>query len=133
LVQSQADKVLPFILVRDHRSLEAWIEARQVSGAVLRAARDYWKAYASAVFAQLERAALSVQLNIAEGYALKGHRRFANHLTIAYGSAIETQELLELARDEGILPAPLAQDIVNRSERCQRLLLGLIKRYRTGE
>ena len=124
---------LTSITVRDHRSLEAWIEARQVSGAVIRTARDYWKAYASALFAQLQRAALSVQLNIAEGYALKGCRRFANHLTIAYGSAIETQELLELARDEDILPTQLAQDMLIRSERCQRLLLGLIKRYRADE
>ena len=116
--------------MRDHRSLEAWIEAREVSRAAIGTARDHWKAYASALFAQLQRAALSVQLNIAEGYALKGCRRFANHLTIAYGSAIETQELLELARDEDILPAELVQGLVNRSERCQRLLLGLIKRYR---
>jgi four helix bundle protein len=54
---------------------------------------------------QLQRAALSVQLNIAEGYALKSSRRFRNHLDIAYGSAVETAELLDLTSELGLFPA----------------------------
>ncbi len=37
------------------------------------AARSHWKPHASALFDQLQRAALSVQCNIAEGYALGSH------------------------------------------------------------
>ena len=36
-----------------------------------------------------------MQLNIAEGYALSSPPLFYRHLRIAYGSAIETNELLE--------------------------------------
>jgi four helix bundle protein len=36
-----------------------------------------------------------VQLNIAEGYALKSSKRFRYHLDIAYASAVETAELLK--------------------------------------
>ena len=114
--------------MRDHRSLEAWKEARSVSLSALDASREYWKPYAAALFGQFQRAALSVQLNIAEGYALGG-QRFVNHLRIAYGSAIETEELLELANEKRILPEAMVREILDSCTRCQRLLLGLIKRY----
>lgn len=80
----------------------------------------------------LQRAALSVQLNIAEGYALKGQRRFLNHLSIAYASAIEVQEILELVGDETVLPGEFSEGMLEHTQRSQRLLLGLIKRYRGG-
>ena len=83
--------------MRDHKSLLAWQEAHAVALALLPAIRQVKHAYANPIFAQLQRAALSVQLNIAEGYAHKASKRFRNHLDIAYGSAVETAELLELA------------------------------------
>ena len=52
--------------MRDHKSLLAWQEARKVVQAVFEGSRTCWKPYAAAVFAQLQRACLSVQLNIAE-------------------------------------------------------------------
>ena len=116
--------------MRDHRSLEAWKEARKVSLAALDASRVHWKPYAAALFGQFQRAALSVQLNIAEGYALGTRRSFANHLRIAYGSAIETEEILELALEKRILPEDKTRETIESCTRCQRLLLGLLKHYR---
>jgi four helix bundle protein len=81
---------------------------------------------------QLQRAALSVQLNIAEGYALKSPKRFRNHLDIAYGSAVETAELLELTSELGLLPNDCLGITIQRCHRSQGLLLGLIKRLRRG-
>jgi four helix bundle protein len=79
--------------MRDHKSLLAWQEANAVARTVMLATR----AIRHPCIDQLQRAALSVQLNIAEGYALKSPKRFRNHLDIAYGSAVETAELLELS------------------------------------
>ena len=118
--------------MRDHRSLEAWREARAVTSAAFTLCRSHWRPDCSALFGQLQRAALSAQLNIAEGYALRTPRRFANHLTVAYGSAVETTELLRLGLEEGILPADSTPPTIQRAQRCQALLLGLIKKYRTS-
>ena len=81
--------------MRDHKSLEAWREAREIARIAFKLARFEWKPYLAPLFSQLQRAALSTQLNIAEGYALWSRRRTLNHLTIAYGSAVESTELLE--------------------------------------
>ena len=98
--------------------------------ASIRLARDAWKPFAAALFGQLQRAALSVQLNIAEGYAYGPGKRFRAHLEIAYGSAIETADLLELAVDEQLVDAREGTDALCRCRRTQGLLLGLLKRYR---
>ena len=82
------------------------------------------------VFHQLQRASLSVQLNIAEGHALKGPRRFRNHLTIAYGSVVETVELLELARKANLMPGEVTEPVLSTAIETRRPLLGLIRRLR---
>ena len=83
-----------------------------------------------AVVDQLQRAALSVQLNIAEGYAFRSPRRFRYHLDIAYASAVETAELLELSGDLDLFPSDLARDALEHCRQSQRLLRGLITRLR---
>ena len=116
--------------MRDHRSLDAWKQARIVSLAALDASREHWKPYAAAIFGQLQRAALSVQLNIAEGYALGTRKSFANHLRIAYGSAVETGDLLDILGERMILPPDMVSGAIESNVRSQQLLLGLIKKYR---
>jgi four helix bundle protein len=118
------------LIVRNHKSLEAWREAREISRVALQLARFQWKPHSSVLLSQLQRAALSTQLNIAEGYALYGRRRTLNHLTIAYGSAVESTELLEFGLEEQLLPADSVGDAIQRSKRCHALLLGLMRRYR---
>jgi four helix bundle protein len=78
-------------------------------------------------YPKLQRAALSVQLNIAEGYALRTSKRFRNHLDIAYGSAVETAELLELCGDLDLLSTEILASTLGRCRHCQQLLRGLIK------
>jgi four helix bundle protein len=117
--------------MRDHTSLKAWHEARAVSLAVIELARTAWKPYASALFFQLQRASLSVQLNISEGYTFGNSPTFTRHLGVAYGSAVETGELLRLLADSGIVEPTAAAEVRQRNSQCQRLILGLLKRRRT--
>jgi four helix bundle protein len=118
--------------MRDHRSLYAWQEARMVVLGTIELARNNWKPYAAALFAQLQRASLSVQLNIAEGYSYGESPSFRRHLAIAYGSAVETGELLEIALDAQIVAAEVGRVPLTHNQRSQRLLLGMMRRNRPG-
>lgn len=91
-------------------------------------ARTSWKPYAAALFTQLQRASLSVQLNIAEGYAYGESGSYTRHLAIAYGSAVETGEVLEIAMDAGVVAIEVGNYLLNRNRRSQRLLLGMLRR-----
>jgi four helix bundle protein len=112
-----------------HKSLLAWQEAEWVSSAVLDISRDYWRPFAQAVFGQVQRSSLSVQVNIAEGYAFTNTPTFRRHLSISYGSSIETGELLETLLKKGLIPPDPGTELVQRCFRSQKLLLGLLKRY----
>jgi four helix bundle protein len=96
----------------------------------LRASRQHWKPWASALHFQRQRASLSVSLNIAEGYSFGPSPTYTRHLAIAYGSAVETVELLDLAAAEGVLPEGDAQALLHHAHASQALLLGLRKRHR---
>ena len=110
--------------------MRAWREARVVSVAVMRLSRDAWKPYAAALYTQLQRASLSVELNIAEGYTFGDSPNFTRHLGIAYGSAVETAELLHLGIEAGVLPDGPSQEILAHADRARVFLLGLLKRRR---
>jgi len=113
--------------MRDHRSLHAWQEARAVVLGTIELSRSSWKPYASALFSQLQRASLSVQLNIAEGYAFGESPTYTRHLRIAYGSAVETGELLETALKAHVIPVDPGMTLLMRNRRSQRLLLGMLR------
>ena len=114
----------------DHRTLDAWKEAYAVALGVTIASRDHWKPWASAMFFQANRAALSVQLNIAEGWTFSRSPTATRHLAIAYGSAKETADILQLMAETDAVPASQIQELQQRSSRCIRLIVGLLKTRR---
>jgi four helix bundle protein len=83
--------------------------------------------YAAALFSQLQRASLSVQLNIAEGCTFGESPTYIRHLRIAYGSSIETGELLEIALKANVIPVDQGLRLLSRNARSQRLLLGMLR------
>lgn len=118
--------------MRDHKSLLAWQEARAVALTVLRIGDKYWRPSLGSAFHQLYRSSLSAQLNIAEGYAFGSSPTFKRHLAIAYGSAVETTDLLEDLRDSELLPADIFTDLILQSRRTQALVRGLQKHIGGG-
>ena len=93
----------------DHKSLIAWQKLRAVVGGVITISITHWSPSAAAVVRQLQRSSLSVQLNIAEGHARRASLQFRYHLNVAYGSAVETIELLEILRDHSLIPTTDAE------------------------
>lgn len=114
--------------MRDHTSLLAWQEAEAVTIAVVALSRAHWRPFAAAIFDQLQRASLSAQINISEGYAWTNSPTFRRHLHIAYGSAVECGDLLRLLERAQIVPPDTIATTIERCGRAQRLILGLIRR-----
>ena len=100
-----------------------------MSSAAFDIVHPHWQPHARSLIDQRQRAALSTQLNIAEGYALRLPSRFVYHLTIAFGSAVETVELFQLGVEDKVIPEQLAAEATTHGKRCQALLPGLITKY----
>ena len=79
---------------------------------------------------QLQRSSLSAQLNISEGYASGPGQRCRYLLEVAYSSAVETDDLLQLLAAEPDMPTAEITKALEQCRHSQRLLKGLIKRYR---
>jgi four helix bundle protein len=72
---------------------------------------------------QLQRAAVSVPANIAEGAARNGTKEFIHFLGIASGSLSELDTLLELAHKLGYLKQP--ESIQKQVDDVSGLVMGL--------
>ena len=83
-----------------------------------------------ALLDQLKRAAISVEANIVEGYALWTVPQFRRHLVIAIGSAAEIECLLNIAIEANYLPRKACQELDVQSDRTLRVLYGLIRNLR---
>ena len=114
--------------MRDHTSLRAWQTARFVALEVLRLARTHWRPWVSAPFGQVTRSALSVQLNITEGYSFGDAPSFTRHLRIAYGSALEVADTLALLRDCGAVDEAGIDRLIAANQECRACLVGMLRR-----
>lgn len=78
----------------------AWQKAREMVKEIYQVSSDGKFAKDYGLRDQLRRAAVSVMLNIAEGFARKTSREFMQFLVIAHGSAAEVQSALYVAIDQ---------------------------------
>jgi four helix bundle protein len=110
-----------------HEGLDAWKISRELAVIFLRLSCDRWRPWAAALFDQGLRASLSVQLNIAEGYAFGRAPSRLRHYRVAYGSALETGEICDLFRETGIVEGEEAEALLALSVRSRELCWGLVR------
>ena len=111
-----------------YQSLEAWKRAHAGAVMVLRVTDRAFDSRYRGLFDQIRRAAVSVEANIVEGYALGTPKQFNRHLRIALGSAAEAETLTRLAGVIGYLPEAKVAEIENLCGDTMRALQGLIRR-----
>ncbi len=81
---------------------------------------------------QMQRAAVSVASNIAEG-AERGGKDFLRFLTISRGSASELRTQAYIAFKVGVIPEEAMKHIVDESKRINRMLFALANTLREQE
>ena len=113
--------------MRDHRSLVAWQVANELALGVYRIATVGWTPSTAPAWGQLRRAALSVPLNLAEGYRWRPGPRWRFHLKVANGSALESAEILTFLVALEAIPTDRGESLALAADRCGRLIWGLMK------
>ena len=76
---------------------------------------------------QIQRAAISIPSNIAEGDELDTDKQSVRHFYIAKGSAAELQTLLIIGSEIGYLEPQLTNDLINECKVISVMLLKIIK------
>jgi len=107
--------------------LVAWQKARFLAQALNSLADAPQFAGPRAFRDQLQRAAVSVMSNIAEGYERGGRNEFFHMLGISKGSCGEVRSLLYVAFDAGYISKATFDQLQNQAIECSRLIAGLRK------
>src|SRR4030042_1870951 len=89
--------------IEQFEDILAWQKARELVKKIYKASVNKMFAKDFALRDQIRRAALSIMLNIAEGFARKTSREFLQFLVVAHGSAAEVQSALYVALDQSYI------------------------------
>jgi len=109
------------------RTLKAWQKAYELTLDVYKLTKRFPKEEMYGLTSQLQRAAVSVPANIAEGYERNHRKEYLQFLFIAKGSLGETETHLLLAKDLGYLSITDYSSVDDKRKEAARLLKGLIK------
>ncbi len=109
------------MMYQSFEELEVWKRGCQLAVAihdVLRDTREF------ALRDQMQRAAVSIPSNIAEG-AERGGKDFERFLRIARGSAAELRTQLYIAKKIGIIPEDRFPQLISEIKEISKMLTGL--------
>ncbi len=115
--------------IEKFEDIESWKEARMLVAdiyAILGGCKDY------GFRDQLQRAAISVMSNIAEGFDRSSNKEFIQFLVIARGSVSEVKSLSYSALDIGYFDETKFKNVTERCTKLINLLNGLIRYLRNS-
>jgi four helix bundle protein len=112
------------------RDLLVWQKSMQVAKQVYKLTAPFPKYEVYGISSQLQRAAVSIPANIAEGHARNLTKEFLHHLSIARGSLAELETLLSLADQLGHCRQEAVSDILQKCAEVSRMLSGLCARLK---
>ncbi len=118
---------------RPHRKLGVWQYSMQLVKTVYDLTKGFPKAQTFVLSSQIQRAAISIPSNIAEGAARKSRNEFLHSLNIAQGSLSELDTQLELAYNLGYIDEAQHSKAMLELTSTFKMLSGLVKSLKAKE
>ncbi len=116
---------------RSFRNLILWQKAQELTLDVVRITSTFPRSnIADVLVKQILRSSSSIAANVAEGHGRFTPRAHANHLSIAKGSACETDSWLDLLRRSGLMSETHEQPL---HDTCMELIAMLTAKIRQLE
>lgn len=104
------------------RELIVWQRAMELARNIYSLTRSFPYTEQKGIISQLQRAAVSIAANIAEGAGRKTQKDFAHFLTQANGSAFEIETLLDISLSQNYLTQQEYDNIINQLEEIEKIL-----------
>ncbi|QWV92757.1 four helix bundle protein [Geomonas oryzisoli] len=111
--------------VRSYRDLKVWQVGVELVGQIYEITRSFPKSEVFGLTSQIQRAAVSVPSNIAEGHARGSRREFLHFLTISLGSLAELETQLLIGSRVGYLEAVILDGLLRQCDELGRMLRSL--------
>jgi four helix bundle protein len=112
---------------KGYQDLEVWQKAMDLVVMCYKVTKNFPKSEAYGLASQLQRAAVSIPANIAEGRERKYSKEFIKHLSIAYSSLAELETHLQIAQRLDYISTEKTQSLLETTAEIGRMLNGLRK------
>ncbi|MBL7889686.1 MAG: four helix bundle protein [Bacteroidia bacterium] len=116
--------------MRPHKNLLAWKDSIELVEAVYKLSNNFPESEKFGLTSQLQRAAISIPTNIAEGAARNTKKEFIQFLYISSGSLSEVDTLITIASNLKYLKNEELKMITQKMDKISSLLNGLIKKLK---
>ncbi|MGC2891643.1 MAG: four helix bundle protein [Candidatus Acidiferrum sp.] len=118
---------LPGTQIRDFTDLKVWQLARELRNQVYKLARKFPPEEKYGLASQMQRAAISITANIAEGFGRYSYQENIQFCRTARGSAFEVRDHLITAEDQSYISSSEHQDVDALAQRVIQTLNGYIR------
>lgn len=113
--------------IKSFTDLNAWQEGHRLVLAIYQLVKVFPSDEQFGLKSQMQRAAVSITSNIAEGFSRDSYADKKHFYIMAHGSLTEIQNQLLIAKDVGYISSEKFSGLANQSVATHKLLSGLIK------
>lgn len=113
--------------MENFRKLRVWLSAKDIAVRTYRLTKEPEFAKDFGLKDQIQRSAVSVASNIAEGDELGSDKQSVRHFFIAKGSVAELMTQIIIANEIGYLSDVTANEFINECDKISAMLSKLIK------
>jgi four helix bundle protein len=114
-------------MIRSYKDLEVWQQSMNLVVECYELTGKFPKKEVYGLSSQLQRAAVSIPANIAEGRQRQHKKEFMQHLSIAYGSLAELETHMLIAGRLHYVDKMKLDEIINKTGIIGKMINGLRK------
>jgi four helix bundle protein len=118
--------------MKDFRALKVWEKAHALTLVIYKSTEQFPKQELYSLTNQIQRAAVSIPANIAEGCGKDSDAELKRYFSIAMGSSSELEYLLLLAQDLGYLQPSTYQSMQNDLVETRKMLNAFIQKLKAN-
>ncbi len=113
--------------IRSYKDLDVWKKAMDLVVQCYELTRTFPKNEIYGLTSQIQRAAVSIPANIAEGRERQHSKEFIQHLSIAYASLAELETHIQIAERLNYIKQCQSRSILVKTSEVAKMLNGLRK------
>ncbi|MEK6528890.1 MAG: four helix bundle protein [Nitrospirota bacterium] len=118
--------------LKSYRDLEVWQKAMDLVVMCYQITKKFPKSEVYGLINLLQRAAVSIPANIAEGRERQHSKEFIQHLSIAYGSLAELETHIQIAERLNYIDMNQLKKVLDKTAEIGRMLNGLKRSLEKG-
>ena len=119
-------------MIHNFRELQVWQKSMDLTKKVYAQTKSFPQYELYALTSQIQRAAVSIPTNIAEGAGRSTDKDLCHFLGFSLGSAYELETELTLAKEFGYIQSEVYEELHLQLVEIQKMLFGLINKHQNN-